>query len=162
MRGTAVALGNFDGVHKGHQMLIRECVAAAKEKGLEPSVFTFPNHPVNEIAGKVVIKNIMTFEEKAEQLEMLGVENLFAPVFDDQIRTKSARAFVEDILVERFCTKQAVCGFNYHFGYKAEGDADRLQAYEEERARLKAIKRARKDAAKRRDHDLLWQNLKGL
>ena len=69
---TAVALGNFDGVHKGHQMLIRECVAAAKEKGLQPSVFTFTNHPVNEIAGRIVIKNIMTFEEKAEQLEKLG------------------------------------------------------------------------------------------
>lgn len=127
MPATAVALGNFDGVHKGHQMLIRECVAAAKEKGLQPSVFTFSNHPVNEIAGKVVIKNIMTFEEKAEQLEMLGVENLFAPAFDDQIRTRSARAFVKDILAERFHTRHAVCGFNYHFGYRAEGDAQRLQ-----------------------------------
>ena len=127
MPSCAVALGNFDGVHKGHQMLIRECVAAAKEKGLQPSVFTFSNHPVNEIAGRVVIKNIMTFEEKAEQLEILGVENLFAPVFDSTIRTKSACAFVEDILIDRFHTKHAVCGFNYHFGYKAEGDAQRLQ-----------------------------------
>ncbi|MBR3718676.1 MAG: bifunctional riboflavin kinase/FMN adenylyltransferase, partial [Firmicutes bacterium] len=126
MPPTAVALGNFDGVHKGHQMLIRECVAAAKEKGLEPSVFTFTNHPVNEIAGKTVIKNIMTFEEKAAQLEELGVENLFSPVFDDSIRTKSALAFVKDILVDRFHTRHAVCGFNYHFGYKAEGDADKL------------------------------------
>lgn len=126
MPPTAVALGNFDGVHKGHQMLIRECVAAAKEKGLEPSVFTFTNHPVNEIAGKTVIKNIMTFEEKAAQLEELGVENLFSPVFDDSIRTKSALDFVKDILVDRFHTKHAVCGFNYHFGYKAEGDAEKL------------------------------------
>ncbi|MBQ1475800.1 MAG: bifunctional riboflavin kinase/FAD synthetase [Firmicutes bacterium] len=126
MPPTAVALGNFDGVHKGHQMLIRECVAAAKEKGLEPSVFTFTNHPVNEIAGKTVIKNIMTFEEKAAQLEELGVENLFSPVFDDSIRTKSALAFVKDIMVDRFHTRHAVCGFNYHFGYKAEGDAEKL------------------------------------
>ena len=126
MSPTAVALGNFDGVHKGHQMLIRECVAVAKEKGLQPSVFTFTNHPVNEIAGKTVIKNIMTFEEKAEQLEKLGVENLFSPVFDDAIRTKGAYDFVKDILVDRFHTKHAVCGFNYRFGYKAEGDADRL------------------------------------
>lgn len=126
MQPTAVALGNFDGVHKGHQMLIRECVAAAEEKGLAPSVFTFTNHPVNEIAGKTIIKNIMTFEEKAEQLEKLGVENLFSPVFDDTIRTKGAFDFVKDILVDLFHTKHAVCGFNYRFGYKAEGDADRL------------------------------------
>ena len=127
MPETAVALGNFDGVHKGHQMLIRECVAAAGEKGLAPSVFTFTNHPVNEIAGRTVIENIMTFEEKAEQLEKLGVEHLFSLTFDDSIRTKSARAFVQDILVDRFHARHAVCGFNYHFGYKAEGDADRLQ-----------------------------------
>lgn len=123
---TAIALGNFDGVHKGHQMLIRECVAAAREKELQPSVFTFTNHPVNEIAGRTVIKNIMTFEEKAEQLEKLGVENLFSPVFDDSIRTKRADRFVKDILVDVFRARHAVCGFNYRFGYKAEGDADRL------------------------------------
>ena len=72
----------------------------------------------------------MSVSEKlrmAASLEKLGVENLFAPVFNDTIRTKSARAFVEDILVDSFHTKHAVCGFNYHFGYKAEGDADRLQ-----------------------------------
>lgn len=127
MTETAVALGNFDGVHKGHQMLIRECVAAAKEKGLAPSVFTFTNHPVNEIAGRTVIKNIMTFEEKAQQLEELGVENLFSLTFDDAIRTKSSEEFVKDILVDCFHARHAVCGFNYHFGYKAEGDDDRLQ-----------------------------------
>lgn len=127
MTETAVALGNFDGVHKGHQMLIRECVVAAREKGLAPSVFTFTNHPVNEIAGRTVIKNIMTFEEKAQQLEELGVENLFSLTFDDAIRTKSSEEFVKDILVDCFHARHAVCGFNYHFGYKAEGDADRLQ-----------------------------------
>lgn len=127
MTETAVALGNFDGVHKGHQMLIRECVVAAREKGLAPSVFTFTNHPVNEIAGRTVIKNIMTFEEKAQQLEELGVENLFSLTFDDAIRMKSSEEFVKDILVDCFHARHAVCGFNYHFGYKAEGDADRLQ-----------------------------------
>ena len=126
IRPSAIALGNFDGVHKGHQMLIRECVAAAEEKGLTPSVFTFSNHPVNEIRGETVIKNIMTFDEKAEQLEKLGVETLFSPRFDESIRTKSAESFVKELLAERFCARHAVCGFNYHFGYKAEGDADRL------------------------------------
>ncbi|MCR4804530.1 MAG: bifunctional riboflavin kinase/FAD synthetase [Clostridia bacterium] len=126
MPDAAVALGNFDGVHKGHQMLVRECVAAAEEKGIVPSVFTFTNHPVNEIAGKTVIKNIMTFEEKASELERLGVQNLFSFTFADWIRTKSAEGFVKDILIDCFHTKHAVCGFNYHFGYKAEGDADRL------------------------------------
>ena len=102
MSSTAVALGNFDGVHKGHQMLIRECVAVAKEKGLQPSVFTFTNHPVNEIAGKTVIKNIMTFEEKAEQLEKLGVENLFSPVFEEDLYA--------DIDLKNCLAKRESCG----------------------------------------------------
>ena len=123
---TAIALGNFDGVHKGHQMLIRECAAAAKEKGLAPAVFTFTNHPVNEIAGKTVIKNIMTLEEKAEQLELLGIEHMISVTFDESVRTCSARDFVEKLLLDRMHMRYAVCGFNYHFGYKAEGDAEKL------------------------------------
>lgn len=123
---SAVALGNFDGVHKGHQMLIRECVAAAREKDLTPAVFTFTNHPVNEIAGRTVIKNIMTLEEKAEQLELLGIEHMISVTFDEAIRTCSARDFVKRLLLEKMDLKHAVCGFNYHFGYKAEGDAELL------------------------------------
>ncbi|MBQ1890997.1 MAG: bifunctional riboflavin kinase/FMN adenylyltransferase, partial [Firmicutes bacterium] len=58
----AAALGNFDGVHKGHQALISRCVEIAREKGLEAVVFTFLNHPANEVAGRNIIKNIMTLK----------------------------------------------------------------------------------------------------
>lgn len=132
IKDTAIALGNFDGVHKGHQQLIRECVKAAEEKGLVPAVFTFTNHPVNEIAGKTVIKNIMNFEEKASFLESMGVEYLFSITFDEFVRQSSPEIFLEEILVKTLRMKHAVCGFNYHFGYKAAGDGGYLRKRSEE------------------------------
>ncbi len=123
---TALALGNFDGVHKGHQKLLQECVKAAEERGLEPSVFTFTNHPVNEIAGRTVIKNIMTFEEKAAELETAGIKNMFSIIFDEKIRNLSPFDFVNFLLQQKFGMKHAVCGFNYSFGYRAQGDAEFL------------------------------------
>lgn len=132
IKDTCIALGNFDGVHKGHQQLIKECVLAAKEKGLVPSVFTFTNHPVNEMAGKVVVKNIMNFEEKAAFLEGMGVEYLFSITFDEFVRQSSPQVFLEDILLKTLKMKHAVCGFNYHFGYKAAGDGTYLHDHAEE------------------------------
>lgn len=120
---TAIALGNFDGVHKGHQQLIRCMVNCAKEKGLKSAVFTFANHPKNVLTGRVLIKNILYQEEKAKILESLGVDYLFSIDFTEQIMTMSPVVFIEELLVHRFHMKEAFCGFNFRFGYKAEGDA---------------------------------------
>lgn len=124
---TALALGNFDGVHKGHQKLLAECVAMAEELDLEPSVFTFTNHPANEIAGRTVVKNIMTFEEKAAELEAAGIENMFSIIFDENIRNLSPVDFINFLLQDKFSMRHAVCGFDYSFGYKAQGDAKLLK-----------------------------------
>ncbi|MCQ2561172.1 MAG: bifunctional riboflavin kinase/FMN adenylyltransferase, partial [Clostridia bacterium] len=132
IKDTCIALGKLNSVHKGHQQLIKECVLAAKEKALVPSVFTFTNHPVNEMAGKVVVKNIMNFEEKAAFLEGMGVEYLFSITFDEFVRQSSPQVFLEDILLKTLRMKHAVCGFNYHFGYKAAGDGTYLHDHAEE------------------------------
>ena len=63
---TATALGNFDGVHLGHQELIREAVKQAKAKGLKSAVFTFSNHPKNVISGTNMVKIIIYNDEKEE------------------------------------------------------------------------------------------------
>ncbi|MBQ6685994.1 MAG: adenylyltransferase/cytidyltransferase family protein, partial [Firmicutes bacterium] len=75
---TATALGNFDGVHLGHQELIREAVKQAKAKGLKSAVFTFSNHPKNVISGTNMVKNIIYNDEKEELLEAMGVDYLFS------------------------------------------------------------------------------------
>lgn len=118
---TAVALGNFDGIHKGHQTLISECVQSAIAKNLLPAVFTFSNHPINVLSGKSTIKNIITFEEKSELLSSLGVAYLFSFNFSDCIRNSSPYDFCNEILAKSLKAKEVFCGFNYRFGYRAEG-----------------------------------------
>lgn len=118
---TAVALGNFDGIHKGHQALILECVKVAAAKDLVASVFTFSNHPINVISKKSMVKNIITFEEKADLLSSLGIAYLFSFEFSDYIRNSSPYSFCSEILVKSLKAKEVFCGFNYHFGYNAEG-----------------------------------------
>ena len=125
---SAVALGNFDGVHKGHQELIQRCVSIAKEQGLASVVFTFLNHPVNEMAGKSLVKSIMTLQEKTDAIEALGVDVMVAIPFIDSVRTSSPGAFAKDVLADALHARHAVCGFNYSFGYKGAGDPDQLKA----------------------------------
>ncbi len=124
---SAVALGNFDGVHKGHQALISNCVKAAKEQGISSVVFTFLNHPLNEIAGKCVVKSIMTLKEKAMAVEELGADIMVAVPFNEDIRKSSPEKFVKDVLVDALKVKRAFCGFNYNFGFKGQGDPELLR-----------------------------------
>ena len=123
---TAVALGNFDGIHKGHQVLIKKAVKTAEEKGIKSAVFTFSNHPRNVIAGNSVVRNIIYEDEKIEILEEMGVDYLFSISFEE-IMKLSPQDFVDKVLIERFRIDTAVCGFNFTYGYKAAGTADMLR-----------------------------------
>lgn len=125
----AVALGNFDGVHKGHRELIMRAVETAKKHGIKSAVFTFSNHPKNLIPGCKKTKNIIYQEEKAVLIEQLGVDYLFNLEFTKDVLTMDPIDFIEDILVKKFRAAETFCGFNYRFGYKAAGDVKLLQEY---------------------------------
>ena len=122
IKETVVAVGNFDGIHKGHQELIRRAVKSAKVSGRKSAVFTFNNHPKNVIAGKRVIKNIMYWDDKVELLRSLGIDYLFSIDFDYEINHMSAMDFIEKVLLEKLKMKEIYCGFNYRYGHLAEGD----------------------------------------
>lgn len=126
IKDTVVALGNFDGVHKGHQIIISRMVKSAEAGGFKSAVFTFANHPKNVMAGETVVKNILYSEEKAQIIESLGVDYLFNIPYTDDIRTMSPEDFIDKLLLEKFKMKEAYCGFNYHFGYKAAGNPEML------------------------------------
>lgn len=122
---TVIALGNFDGVHLGHQALIKKAVEISKEKHLKVGVFSFSNHPKNLTSDKEV-KNIAYQDEKANLMESLGVDYLFNIEFTPEIMRTLPVDFINGILIEKFNMKHAVCGFNYHFGFKGEGDTNLL------------------------------------
>lgn len=124
---TAVALGNFDGVHYGHQALIRETVEKGKAAGLRPAVFTFSNNPKNLLRHEKKVKNIMYQSQKIQIIENLGVDYLFNVPFTKAIMDMTAPQFIDELLIGRCRMKTAFCGFNYRFAYKAEGTPDILK-----------------------------------
>lgn len=123
---TSVALGNFDGVHLGHQAIIRKTVANAKQYGYKSVLFTFTNHPRNFIHQNNHVKNIISWEDKIEILETLGLDYLVALPFDKFFNHMKPEVFVKDILVDRLHMKEAHCGFHYRFGHKSKGSTELL------------------------------------
>lgn len=124
----SIALGNFDGVHLGHQALISKAVEKAKELNIHSGVFTFSNHPKNLFTGQNTVKNIIYQEEKADLIASLGVDFLFNIPFTWEISRMEAVDFIEQLLVDRMNMREAFCGFNYRFGYKAGGNPQILRA----------------------------------
>ena len=125
---TAVALGNFDGIHIGHKYLIEDMVKEAKRKKLKSSVLLFKNHT------KTILKNddnklhiITSNDQKLEILNGLGVETVYILNFDEKIMQLSGNNFVEKIIIESLNAKLVTVGFDYRFGYKASGDSEYLR-----------------------------------
>ena len=125
---TAVCLGTFDGVHLGHQALVSRTVAAARAQGLIPCAYTFDLPPASVFRKDNGMTVLSTLEEKATLLHACGIELVAYSHFDRSVAEKSARAFFEDILVNTLHARHIVIGFHYHFGQKAQGDAEMMRA----------------------------------
>lgn len=123
---TVIALGNFDGVHKGHQQIINRTVKSAEAAGLKSAVFTFSNHTRTLLKNVPSVKNILYADEKANIIDSMGIDYLFNIPFTQEILHMSPESFIDDILIDKFMIKEAYCGFNYHFGYKASGTPEIL------------------------------------
>lgn len=123
---TVVALGNFDGIHKGHQQIISRSVKEAEAAGLKSAIFTFSNHTSTILKGVKPVKNILYAEDKIRLLESMGVDYMFNIPFTEEILNMSPIEFIDRILVEKFNIREAYCGFNYRFGYKAAGNPEVL------------------------------------
>lgn len=123
---SVIAFGNFDGVHLGHQEIIKKSVQSAAVSNLKSSVFTFSTHPKNLITGKNTVMNILYPEEKAAIIEELGVDYYFAIPFDEEIMNMDPMDFIDDLLVAKLKMKEAYCGFNFRFGHKGKGNPQLL------------------------------------
>ncbi|MFN4066289.1 MAG: bifunctional riboflavin kinase/FAD synthetase, partial [Thermosynechococcus sp.] len=111
---TAIALGNFDGVHRGHQEVIRTLVAAAPP-GCSRSVITFSPHPQTFFSGKARL--LLTPEaEKRVLLGQYGIEQVIVLPFNSALAQLSPLEFVEQILVQQLQAKVLSVGFNFGFG----------------------------------------------
>lgn len=125
---TAVALGNFDGIHVGHEYLIKDTVLKAKKQGLKPAILLFRNHTRTKVKKSNSTIYILTSnEQKLQILEELGIEIVYIIDFDNSIMTLTAKDFVQNIIVDKVNAKLVTVGFNYKFGYKALGNSDTLK-----------------------------------
>lgn len=123
---TVVTIGNFDGVHKGHQVLIEKTATYAKEKGIKSAVFTFLNHPINYFVPEKV-KNIFDEKEKERLIEGFGIDYLIDIPFDKAMTQISAEQFVVKILKDKIHAKKIVVGHDFTFARNKEGNADVLR-----------------------------------
>lgn len=121
---SSIALGFFDGVHKGHRNVL-SLTAKEKAKGLIPLCFTFSENPKAVISEKH-IPYLQLEADKAEAMKSLGIEHIIEADFD-KIKDMSAKDFFEKILVNQLRAKKIFCGFNYHFGKNGEGNTELLK-----------------------------------
>lgn len=122
----AMALGSFDGVHLGHQEVIRGAVAYARSHGIPASVMTFHPNPREVLGGEPLQGYITPLDEKLEQMARLGVNQLFVVRFDERFSQVTAEAFVAEILLP-LRVQHAVVGFDYSFGHRGKGNPELLQ-----------------------------------
>jgi riboflavin kinase/FMN adenylyltransferase len=125
-RPRQVAIGTFDGVHRGHQAVI---------EGAD-TVLTFDPHPLSVIHPAALPKLIMPFGVKRDVIEGLGVRELVVVPFDAEFAKLTAEEFIEGVLIERLGAERVAVGENFRFGAKAKGDPTMLAARSEFETRV--------------------------
>lgn len=122
-RGAVVAIGNFDGVHRGHQAVIRRAGAIADEVGAPLAVLTFEPHPRSYFLPHEPAFRLTPLRSKAHALEALGVAFLFVLHFDRAFAAKSAEDFVVEVLGQGLGARHVVVGYDFVFGHRRGGDS---------------------------------------
>ncbi len=121
-------MGFFDGVHLGHQQIIKHALAEAAELGVAPLVYTFINHPATVLRPRHVPHLLTTSEERLRILHDLGMECYYES-FTHQLAKLSPVEFCEEILVRRLKARSIAVGANYRFGWRAQGTPAFLQSW---------------------------------
>ncbi len=124
-----VAIGNFDGVHLGHQKILSIAKTHAKRLSCDVTVLTFSPHPTFELRPESRLKLLMTYEEKRNQLAHFGVDYCVEETFDAAFAKTTAHDFFHVILKDRLKAQVIVVGSDFFFGHRREGTIDLLRKY---------------------------------
>jgi riboflavin kinase/FMN adenylyltransferase len=122
----ALAIGNFDGVHLGHQALLKGVVQAAGRRGLVPAVLTFEPHP-REVFGQEPLKRIGTLRDKLERIRACGIERIFVLPFLPEFAALTPAEFARTILSEGLACRWVTVGENFRFGARRAGTIGTLE-----------------------------------
>lgn len=125
---SAVTIGNFDGVHRGHCEILRRVKAVADAHGWKPSVLTFDPHPTKVVAPERSPKLMTTSEQRAALMTAAGMEQVLILPFDRAIAQWSPEEFARQLLAERLGARAVLVGDNFRFGCRQAGDTEKLEA----------------------------------
>lgn len=125
---TVLTLGTFDGIHLGHQQIIKRVIGCSEENNLRNIVITFHPHPRKVINPEMQLKILTTTEEQINILENLGVQNLFIINFTKEFSQLTPDEFIKNYLVDKIGISRIVIGYDHHFGKGRGGDVEFLKA----------------------------------
>ncbi len=121
LKGGVIAIGNFDGVHRGHQTVLNRALELAKSRGVPALVLTFEPHPRTVFNPDKPVFRLSPAPVRAQVLEAMGFHSVIEYPFDREFASRSAEEFVRSILVEWLGATEVVTGFDFHFGKGREG-----------------------------------------
>ena len=121
-RPCVLAIGNFDGVHAGHRVILRRVAEIARERGLTPAVLTFDPHPARVLAPERAPKLISTIAQRLRRMESEGVEAAMLLAFSRELARLSPEEFARTVLAEKLHARVVIIGEDFRFGYKQSGD----------------------------------------
>src|SRR5262245_33490734 len=126
LRGAALAIGNFDGVHRGHQAVLGEAIRIAKREGRRSGAVVFDPHPREFFVPGQSLFYLTPLPLKLELLEALGLDQTFVIPFDAALASFSAEAFAADVVAKGFGASHVVVGHDFSFGKGRSGNTERL------------------------------------
>ncbi len=128
IKPLVLALGNFDGVHLGHQKILKRVVESAKILNGVPAAFTFSNHPQSVLRPDLGSPaQIYSLEQKLFLLKQIGIEICFLISFSKEFAATEAEDFVSRVLIEKLRMKKMCLGYNAHFGHERKGNPALMQ-----------------------------------
>lgn len=116
---VGVALGNFDGLHRGHIKLLKSMIEESKKRNLKSAVLLFKNHTKFLLNNGNKVKILTSNDDKIEILKNIGIDKIFLIDFNEELMKLSGYDFIKDILINKMNVKYVTIGFDYRFGYKA-------------------------------------------
>jgi len=126
---SVVSIGNFDGLHLGHQAILKSVVERAQELGVRSVAMTFSPHPIRVVAPDRAPKLISTLDQKIRLIESTGIDLLFIARFDEAFSHLSPEEFIREYLEEGLQARSVCVGSNFNFGYRQSGTVATLKQW---------------------------------
>ncbi len=125
-RGCVATIGSFDGVHRGHQVVLEQVKTKAKALNLPSLVMVFEPQPHEYFSRETAPARLMRLREKVSALFAEGIDRVLCLRFDESLRTLTAKAYIDEVLIKGLAVKHLVIGDDFHFGCDRSGDFDML------------------------------------